>query len=63
MMIRVKYANGITEMVRPPLLRHLIKSGKIKEFRRSDGWAVLGQDRVRGRERVDFIGEDRRQAV
>jgi hypothetical protein len=62
MMIRVKYPNGNTEMVRPPLLRHLINSNKISEFRRSDGWVVLGQDRLRSAKGVDYAGKERRQA-
>jgi len=63
MLIRVKYPNGVTEMVRPPLLRHLINSEKISEFRRSDGWVVLGQGSLRSRQHVAYQGEERREAV
>jgi len=63
MMIRVKYPNGTTGMVRPTLLTQLIRSQKIVEFRRAEGWVVLGEGRIRGNHRTDFEGEDRRQAV
>ena len=63
MMIRVKYPTGITEMVRPTLLKHLINTKKISEFRRSDGWVVLGQGRVRVSKHAEHLGEERRQAV
>ncbi len=48
MMVRVKYPDGITAMVRPPLLNELIVKGRIASFRRSDGWAAVGKDPLRG---------------
>ena len=63
MMIRVKYLNGTTGMVRPSLLNQLIRSQKIVEFRRSDGWAVLGKDKIRESQREDHQGMERRQAI
>ena len=60
MMIRVKYPGGVTGMVRPPLLKQLINSEKIIEFRRSEGWVIVGQDKVRGNKHVDYLGEERR---
>ncbi|TYO99289.1 hypothetical protein EDC39_103133 [Geothermobacter ehrlichii] len=41
MMIRVRYPDGETRMVRPPLLDHLIRTRKIVEFQREDGWASI----------------------
>lgn len=63
MMIRVMYHDGNTEMVRQPLLRHLISSGKIHKFRRSDGWATLGVDPVRENKKAPYRGEDRREGT
>jgi len=62
MMIRVKYPNGTTGMVRPALLNQLIRTQKILEFRRSEGWVVLGEGQVRRSQRVEYPGEERRNA-
>lgn len=61
MMIRVMYHDGKTEMVRQPLLRHLIATGKIQKFRRNDGWVTLGVDSIREKKRQPYSGEDRRE--
>lgn len=61
MMVRVMYHDGMTEMVRPPVLQHLIETGKILKFRRSDGWAVLGADPIRVQLNHGFRGDERRQ--
>lgn len=60
MMVRVMYHDGMTEMVRPPVLQHLIETDKIHKFRRSDGWAVLGVDPLRVDLQHGFQGKDRR---
>ena len=60
MMVRVMYHDGMTEMVRPPVLQHLIETRKIHKFRRSDGWATLGVDPIRSKMKGDFGGKDRR---
>ena len=61
MMVRVMYYDGLTEMVRPPVLQHLIETRKIHKFRRSDGWAVLGIDALRNKGRQNFYGDERRE--
>ncbi len=63
MMVRVMYHDGMTEMVRPPVLQHLIETGKIHKFRRSDGWAILGVDPIRAGMKARFRGEERREGV
>lgn len=60
MMIRVRYPDGLTRMVRPSLLHQLIKSRKISEFRRTDGWVRVGIDPVRHRRMSDYSGPERR---
>jgi hypothetical protein len=63
MMVRVMYHDGMTEMVRPPVLQHLIETGKILKFRRSDGWAIVGVDPIRAGMMHDFRGDERRQPL
>jgi hypothetical protein len=54
------YPDGKTEMVRPPLLELLIKRERIQQFRRDNGWSVLGQDPVRLHKSKDYTGPERR---
>ena len=61
MMVRVMYHDGMTEMVRSPVLQHLIETGKIFKFRRSNGWAVLGVDPIRVGLQFDLNENDRRE--
>lgn len=60
MLIRVMYNNNAYDMVKQTLLDDLIKSDKIKKFLRSEGWAVMGVDRVRGMG-GDYEGPERRK--
>ena len=60
MMIRVMYSDGLTEMVRPPVLQHLIEKGKIHRFHRSDGWTEVGTDPVRVDRHIEYRGRERR---
>ena len=60
MMIRVMYFDGLTEMVRPPVLQHLIENGKILRFHRRDGWTELGTDPVRMDRHAAYRGRERR---
>jgi hypothetical protein len=48
MLIRVIYQDDTYDMVKPLLLDMLISENKIKKFRRSEGWAAVGIDRMRG---------------
>ncbi|HKJ05424.1 MAG TPA: hypothetical protein VJ974_07505 [Geopsychrobacteraceae bacterium] len=63
MMIRVMYHDGKTEMVRQPLLRHLIKTWDIQKFRRNDGWVLPGVDAIREHRRQPYDGKDRREGA
>ena len=60
MMIRVRYGDGQTEMVRPPLLNLLIERKRISEFRRAQGWAELGRDPIRQNQIENYRGPERR---
>jgi PAS domain S-box-containing protein len=48
MLIKVLYQNNEYDVVNPLLLDKLIASGKIKKFLRSEGWATIGIDPIRG---------------
>ena len=48
MLIRVIYQNDKHDMVKPFILDSLISEKKIRKFLRSDGWATIGTDRLRG---------------
>lgn len=60
MMIRVMYYDGLTEMVRPPVLQHLIQTKKIMRFRRTEGWTEIGTDPVRVDIQNSYSGQERR---
>jgi hypothetical protein len=55
MLIRVIYHDGHTGLVDDSLLGELISQGRILQFRRADGWVLLGYDQVR------LSGSDRRR--
>jgi hypothetical protein len=48
MLIRVVYKNDKHDMVKPFFLDSLISENKLKKFLRSNGWATIGIDRLRG---------------
>ena len=59
-MIKVIYQNGTLDMVDPSILGDLIASNTIKKFFRSEGWATVQSDPVRGRG-GSYIGPERRR--
>lgn len=66
MMIRVVYANGAYDFVKDQMLDRLLDRGEIAGFQRTDGWAVVGRDKLRQRSREkgkEYHGEDRRGKV
>ena len=58
--INVVYRNGVKDRVSPALLSALIDSKQIDQFERSDGWARIGLDPIRGMGGVSFEGSERR---
>jgi hypothetical protein len=54
MPITVMYTNGKTGIVENYQLDDLIVSGKIKKFRRSDGWVVVGKDPIRKADELEI---------
>ena len=62
MIIPVVLKDGHEELVNNEELQFLLLTEKIMFFRRSDGWAVIGRDKMRT-QRVPYNGEERRQHV
>ena len=68
MFIPVVLIDGHEELVSNDELRSLMCNKQVMSFKRSDGWVVLGQDKMRdlkvpynGVERRQYNGEERRQ--
>ena len=59
MLIEVFFQSDKFGMVNPQLLDKLISAGRIKKFRRSEGWATVGIDPIRGTGGY-YSGQDRR---
>lgn len=60
MLIPAVLKDGKEELVSKDELQFLMATRKIMFFKRSDGWAVLGRDKMRG-QRGSYNGEERRK--
>lgn len=60
MFIEVVLKSGNEELVSKDKLQFLMVTQRIMFFRRSDGWAVIGRDKMRNK-RTPFNGVERRQ--
>ena len=60
MLIPVVLSGGKEELVSKDDLQFLMDIQQIMLFKRSDGWVVLGQDKMRD-QRAPYRGEERRQ--
>ncbi|MBE9485582.1 MAG: hypothetical protein IMY82_00250 [Chloroflexi bacterium] len=58
--INVVYKNGVKDRISPALLDTLIDSRQVDQFERSDGWAKVGLDPIRGMGGIDYEGSERR---
>ena len=59
-LIPVRYADGHVDKIPPPLLNTLIETHKIIEFKRKEGWVVVGSDAIRGMDYGQLFGKERR---
>jgi predicted site-specific integrase-resolvase len=59
MQIQVIFWDNAHDRIESHTLSSLIREGKIKAFKRSNGWAYIGKDRIR---KYDYIGLERRCA-
>jgi len=60
MLIPIVLKDGQEELVSKEELQHLLLTQKVLLFKRSDGWTVLGRDKMRNK-RAPYNGEERRQ--
>jgi len=60
MFIPVVLKDGHEELVSKDELQSLMFNKKLLLFKRADGWAVLGRDRMRS-QRAAYNGEERRR--
>ena len=58
--ITVVFTNGVTDRITPALLDSLIRSRRIDQFEREDGWVEVGIDPLRGMGGPKYEGVDRR---
>ena len=60
MFIPVVVKDGHEELVSKDELRFLMSNKQVMSFKRSDGWVVLGRDKMRN-PKVPYNGVERRQ--
>jgi len=58
--VNVVYSNGVSDRITPALLDSLIKTRRVDQFERSDGWVDIGVDPIRGMGGDGYEGIDRR---
>ena len=64
MIIRVLYKDDRHDYVPASRLDDLIAEGRIKKFyRHSDGWVIIGKDRIRGVGDSRYKGPNRRKSI
>ncbi len=59
MMVRIRYFDGRYDMVKAATLDLLIALRQISQFERTDGWAIVGRDHLRG-DGGNYRGPERR---
>jgi hypothetical protein len=60
MLVPIVLKDGHEELVSKDELQFLMATKKVLFLKRSDGWAVLGRDRMRN-QKVPYNGQERRQ--
>ncbi len=64
MTIQVELIDGTCCRVVPKGLNLLLRQERVKRFRRSSGWAVVGKDQIRYPDKmVEYNGPERRRAA
>jgi len=59
-LIPVRYPDGQVDKIPLPLLNTLIETHKIIEFKRKEGWVIIGRDAVREMNHGHLSGKERR---
>jgi hypothetical protein len=61
MLIRVMYDDGQFDMVKPQMLDTLLETNRVTNFKRDEGWTVIGRDTIRSNLRSQgYQGLERR---
>lgn len=64
MLVRVMYSDGRLGMIRPQLLDRMIDRKLVFGIMRSDGWAIVGRDKIRKYSHSQgYEGADRRSSL
>lgn len=63
MLIRIVYADGRYDWVKPFMLDTLLAENKVQMFFRNGRWVTVGRDPVRRNRLNSFAGADRRQGL
>ena len=64
MLIRVMYENGKFDMVKPRILDGLLEKQRVSGFMRSEGWADVKKDFLRGsKQPSNYHGPERRNPL
>jgi hypothetical protein len=59
-LIPVRYADGRVDKIPLPLLNTMIETHRIVEFKRKEGWVVIGTGAIRGMDHGQGPKKDRR---
>lgn len=60
-LIPVRYPDGRVDRIPLPLLNTMIEAHKIVEFKRKEGWVIIGRDPIRGMGHGQVCDEERRR--
>lgn len=63
MLIRIVYADGRYDWVKPFMLDNLLAENQVQMFLRSGRWVTVGRDPVRSSRLSSYLGSDRRQGL
>lgn len=61
MLIRIEYADGRYDLVKPFLLDSLLAENRVRKFLRNGQWVTVGRDPIRHGRLTAYVGADRRQ--
>lgn len=59
-LVKVRYSDGRVDKIPRPLLNTMIETHEIIEFKRKNGWVVIGRDAIRGMNQGQRTGRERR---
>jgi len=63
MLIRVVYADGRYDLVKPFKLDALLAEDQVRMFLRSGRWVMVGRDALRRNRLTSYPGADRRRSL